>query len=217
RPGGLVGFVGGVVGALFGHLHLVVGENEGADGGVEREAVNAVAGGVDEHGRRTVDDVAGGNLFGAGQQDGFLEWLAGNALVDGEDGADVDVDVDVGGAVERVEDDDVSARLRVGVDDDGLFVFFADKCGHAVAATEDVEENFVGVDVELLLDLALHVDGANGTESVTEAAPTDFGFDHLGGQRDAAEQPAEGAAGLGKVLLLAPDVLLHGRDHLGVG
>ena len=44
-------------------LMLLVGEDEGADGGVEREAVDAVAGGVDEHGGRAVDDVAGGDLL----------------------------------------------------------------------------------------------------------------------------------------------------------
>ena len=115
-----------------------------------------------------------------------------------------------------IEDDDVSAGFGVGVDDDGLFVLFADESGDAVAAAEDVEERFVGVDVELLLDLALHVDGAFGAEGVAEGAEADLGFDHLGGEREAAEQPGEGAAGFSEVLLLVADVLLHGGDHWAV-
>ena len=109
--------------------------------------------------------------------------------MDGEDGADVDVDVDVGGAVERVEDDDVAAGFGVGVDDDGLFVLFADERGDGVTAAEDVKKHFVGVDVELLLDFALDVDGALGAERVAEAAEADFGFDHFCGEGEAAEQP----------------------------
>ena len=135
--------------------------------------------------------------------------------MNGEDGADVDVDVDVGGAVKRVEDDDVTAGLGVGIDDDGLFILFADERGDAVTAAEDVEERFIGVDVELLLDLALDVDGAFGAERVAEPAETDLGFDHFCGEGEAAEEPREGPTGFSEVLLLVADVLLHGRDHCG--
>ena len=86
-----------------------------------------------------------------------------------------------------------------------------------VAAAEEVEERFVGVDVELLLDFALDVDGALGAERVAEAAEADFGFDHFCGEGEAAEQPGEGAAGFSEVLLLVADVLLHGGDHWAVG
>ena len=130
-----------------------------------------------------------------------------------EDGADVDVDVDVGRAVERIEDDDVPARLDRAVEGDRLFVLFADQRGDGVAQAEAVQQRLVGVDVELLLLLALHVGLAEGAEHVAQARRANLRFDHLGRQRNAAEQPTEAAAGLADLLLLLQDVLLHRRNH----
>jgi hypothetical protein len=75
---------------------------------------------------------------------------------DGEDGSDADVDVDVGRAVEGVEDDDVLTGFGA-IDGDGLFIFFADEHGDAFAAAEAMEERLVGKDIELLLGFALDV------------------------------------------------------------
>ena len=65
---------------------------------VEREAMDAVAGGVDHHGRGAVDDVTGRDLPQAGLQD-IGEGRAGArvrvAAQDREDRADADVDIDI--------------------------------------------------------------------------------------------------------------------------
>ena len=137
----------------------------------------------------------------------------GQAAQHAEDGADVDVDVDVGRAVERIEDDDVLAGLDRAVEGDRLLVLFADQRGDGVAQAQAVEQGLVGVDVELLLLLALHVGLADGAEHVAEAGGANLGLDHFGGQRNAAQQPAEPAAGLADLLLLLQDVLLHSCNH----
>ena len=59
-----VGLVHRVVLALRRHADVRVAEHVGADGRIEREAVHAVAGAVDQHRRGAVDDVAGGDLLG---------------------------------------------------------------------------------------------------------------------------------------------------------
>jgi hypothetical protein len=95
-----------------------MGQDELADVLIQREAVDAVAGGQHHHGRRAVKGITGGHLLGAGLQEvahgGLFD--AARAAQDGEDGADGDVDVDVGGAVERVEGDQVlAARILAGI------------------------------------------------------------------------------------------------------
>ena len=96
---------------MLGHLHVFLGEDEGADGVIEGEGVDAAAGGVDEDGGGTIDDVAGGDLTESGLEDGLVKGaeLCRETPENAEDGADVDVDVDVGRSVEGVEDDDVLA------------------------------------------------------------------------------------------------------------
>ncbi len=213
-----VGFVNGVDFALGGHAHAVVTEDEGADGGVESEAVDAVAGGVDKNSGRAVNDVAGGDLLGSGLKDGGADVIAdvGGFAKDGEDGADIDVDVDVGGAVEGVEDDDVFAGGGGAVEDEGLFVFFGDEGGDAVTKAEAVEEGLVGVDVEFLLGFAVDVGFASrANDVVAEAGAADFGLDHFSGEGEAREEPGEAAAGFGvAAALLKHDVLLDGDDHV---
>ena len=214
REGVGVGFVDGVDAALVGHLDVIVTEDEGADGGIESEGEDAVAGGVDEDGGGAVENVTGSDLLVAGLEDGVDDG-AGRAAEDGEDGADVDVDVDVGGAVEGVEDDDVFASGRGAVEDERLFVFFGDEGGDGVAQAEAVEESLVSVDVELLLGFAVDVGFAGGTDNVVaQAGAADFGFDHFGGEGEAGEKPGEAAAGFGvAAALLKHDVLLDGDDH----
>ena len=55
---------------------------------------------------------------------------------------------------------------------------------------------------------------ADGADDVEQAGAGDLGLDHLGGQRDAGEQPGELAGGLRRMApLLLQDVVLD-RDDL---
>ena len=155
-----------------------------------------LAGGVDEYRGGAVDDVAGGNLAGAGLEDGgdHVAFCDGEAAVDAEDGTDVDVDVYVGGTVQGVEDDDVLALLDGAIEEDGAFVFLADEGSDGAAGAERVNDGLVGEDVQLLLLLALNVFCAEGSVGLAEAGGADFGFDALGGEGEAAHEPGEGDA-----------------------
>ena len=90
-----------------------------------------------------------------------------------------------------------------------MFVLFAGQDADALKYAERVEQDFVGIDVELLLHLALHVDLAVRTQNVGQAGAADFGLNHFGGQRDAGLNERKLAAGTGKALLIEQDVLLE--------
>ncbi|MNY34628.1 hypothetical protein D3C86_1689830 [compost metagenome] len=75
-----------------------------------------------------------------------------------DDGADRRVDVDVGGAVQRVEQDQVFTR-RISRRLDRVH-FLGRHASHGRAGQQHVRQDVVGDDVELLLLLVLHVDDA---------------------------------------------------------
>ena len=62
-PAGLVGLVDRVASLAFGDLHVGVRQEERAHRPIQGKAVHRATSGVDEHRRRAVEDVAGGNLF----------------------------------------------------------------------------------------------------------------------------------------------------------
>src|SRR5688572_9273244 len=68
-----VGFVDRVILSLLWHPHIWVTEHEGTDCGIESKTVNAVSHAVNQDGRRSVDDVPGGDLLAS--------WLQQPALV----------------------------------------------------------------------------------------------------------------------------------------
>ena len=94
----VVALVDGVDLAVFGEAHVGVGEVVAAQRGVEGEAVDAVAGGVDQHGGRAVDDVSSGHLVRPLLQEVLqLHGGAGggDTAIDGEDRPHGHVHVDV--------------------------------------------------------------------------------------------------------------------------
>ena len=71
---------------------------ETADGRVQGKTVDALAGGVDQHGRRAVNHITGGHLTMPRLQEigqGNRRTRRGDAPVDGENGAHRHVDVNV--------------------------------------------------------------------------------------------------------------------------
>ena len=100
---------------------------------------------------------------------------------DGEDSAHANVDINVGRAIERVENHDILATFRT-VDGDRLFVLFRHQESYTLAGPQTMENRLVSIHIQFLLRLALNVDGARRTEDVDQPRAADFGLDHLGGQ-----------------------------------
>ncbi len=77
-----------------------------------------------------------------------------------------------------------------------------------------MQQRLIGVNVELLLNFALHVGFAGGAERVEQAGAANAGLNHFRGQRDAGKEPGKSSARAGADgLLLLHDVLLYGDDH----
>ena len=116
-PVALVALVDAVELGRLWDADIGMGQQEFADRLVEREAMHAVARAVDQHGAGAVEDIAGGHDVAPGLQavvDSAPCPIWRLAAHDGKDGADADRIVDVGGAIQRVKDQHVVAR--VGID-----------------------------------------------------------------------------------------------------
>src|SRR5262245_33794584 len=122
----LVSFVDAVTLAALRNANVLVRQQEFAERRIEGEAMHSAARGVDEHRARAVDDVSRGDLVTTLLEAIFqLSVLPGRPLaMDGEDRAEARVDVDVGRAVERVEQQHVlPPRILLGNRDQTIGLF----------------------------------------------------------------------------------------------
>ena len=101
---------------VFGNAQVVLRENEAALLAVQREGGHAVAHGEHQRGLQTVDAVARRHLAAAGLEKVFLLHAAAffGHVQHAEDSANAHVHLDVAGAVQRIEQQQVFA-LRVAV------------------------------------------------------------------------------------------------------
>ena len=173
-----------------------------------------LARGVHQHRARAVHDVTGRHLPAARLQHVGRRAPAVHAYpaVDAEDGADRGVDVDVGGAVERIEEDGVLADWVFGGNRDDVLVFLRTHYADPPGVLQAVLDGLVGEDIELLLLLALHVQDAGGAKDVDQAGAADCGGDDLGRERDVVEQIGQLPRRLGVAVLLIENEALDGGD-----
>ncbi|MND67602.1 hypothetical protein D3C80_590220 [compost metagenome] len=196
-PVALVGHVDGEFGGAFRYADVVVGEHEAAQFAIQGEALDAVAQGQHQHGLRTVDGVAGGNLPGTRLEEGLLveavvlrEVLLG-ATQHREDGAHRHVDVDVGGAVQRVEHQQVGAFRVLAGDLVGVVHFLGRHAGQVAAPLVGFQQDFVGHHVQFLLHFALHVLGTHAAEHAAQRALGHRMADLLARARDDLDEEAQ--------------------------
>ncbi|VTT27757.1 Uncharacterised protein [Klebsiella pneumoniae] len=148
--------------------------------------MHATAGGVNQHGGGAVNHVPGRNLLAARLQEVFFghrrtRW--GNTAVDGEDGTDRHVNVDVGGAVQRIHQHHVLAVFDA-FEDHNLIFFFRGDTGHDAARFQSRLQLFVGKQIELHLFFALNIFSAAGAENIDQASFVNIAVDDLRAQLD---------------------------------
>ena len=191
-----------------------------ADRTIEREPVDAAftAGRVDEDCRRAIQNVAGRNLRVAGLEEVTLGHGTPDVvpLVHREDRAEATVDVDVPRAVERIVENHVATALRflvvVGVD---LRAFLRADAADAGVTLEHAHEDAVGQLVELLHDLALHVD-LTGVAVLTEETGVEQALrDHPPRQGEARQDATQLTRGTWVMTFGLPDVFDQcGASHV---
>ena len=102
-------------------------------------------------------------------------------------------------------------------DDDRVLVFLGGDNADALAFFEAIDQRVVGVNIELLLHLALDVYLVGGAENIDERRPADLRLDHLGGQDQAGHQPLQLGMRALDMRLLLDDVLLECGWHIVSG
>ena len=188
-----VGGVDGVFLRVRRDAVVPLGQVPGADLAVQREGGHAVAHGQHQHGRGTIDGIAGRNLLRAGLQ----EVLLGDMLhafgrpQHREDRAHHRVDVDVGGTIQRVEQQQ-EFTLRIAVRNGvGLVHFLGGDGGQLPAPQIGFQQRVVGDHVQLLLGFPLHVLGAHITQIVVQGPLADGLADALAGAGHHFQQQAQ--------------------------
>src|SRR6267142_4642040 len=129
-------------------------------GGVKRVAVNTQARAIDQHSRRAVYNVAGGNLRKPGLQHPRKRVIG--ALIgtpkDRKDCANSDGHINVRRTVEWVEDDGI-LRVRRGVAEEyRVLILFRSNDADSFALGETINQALVRINIKFLLCLALDVD-----------------------------------------------------------
>jgi hypothetical protein len=137
----------------------------------------------------------------------------GHPLLNGPDGADGDVHVDVRRSVERVQGERVLAgtMLRRLVRVDQILVLLGGDHRDVAIPREGVDELRVRVDVQPLHVFALYVRVARRPENIEEARLVDLAADDLRGEDDSGEDLGELARRRRELTLLLGNELVAGH------
>ena len=153
--------------------------------------MSSLSRGVDEHCARAVDHVSRRHLSSSGLQHVFhLTARSARDLPDnGEDGSHRNVYVDVGGAIEWIEEETVLPALEPLGNLDDVRFFFRRDGAKSSTVIDRLDDDLVGDDVELLLRFTLDIDVLSRTENVSETSASDFVGNHLRREREIVQQP----------------------------
>ena len=214
--------VGHVDGKFLGgrrNLHVLGGQHELALLAVQGESVGAMADGQHQLGAGPVDAVAGGDLLAARLQERVIarQFHVGRAAQHREDGADRDVDVDVGAAIEGIEQQQevatrIDVRHRLAV-----VHFFRGAGGEVATPGVGFEQDLVADDVQLLLRFALHVAGTGLAQHAAEGAFADGDGDAGAGAGDDRDQLAQVGIDAAGVLFLDQEAGQRSTGHERAG
>jgi hypothetical protein len=133
-------------------------------------------------------------------------------VVDGEDGPDGHVDVDVRGPVQGVEDQDVVSGREPIRNGEDLLRLLGDHAAEVSGVVEGVVDHVLGEHVELLDLFSVDVAVPGPSEDVHEPRLVHLPADHLRGQGHVVEEVRQCPRGFRVPTLLVHDVPLQGDD-----
>ena len=209
-----VAFVDGIDVPLLGNAHVRMGKQEFPDTGVQREAVHPLAGTEHKHGGRTIQDISRGHLLHAGLQDfpqGDFPGAARRTAQDGKDGAHVDVDINVGRTIKRIEDKDVIPTGEFGPHTHQFRLFLGAHGTQGPATLHAVQKDAIGDAVHLLDVLALDVHFARAAKDIQQTGFVYPSGDGLPRQDQVIQKTGELAGGLGGTFLVQQKVFGNGN------
>ncbi len=142
--------------------------------------------GIDEHGRRSIEHVPGCDLL-APRLKAVLEGpvLSFRYLrLNGEDRADRHVHVDVRGAVQRIENQDILPLRKLLRNRQNVLGFLGDHATKGSGMIQGPEDHVLSIQVELLDTFALDVGITRASQDVHDTGLVHFPRDNLGSQGD---------------------------------
>ncbi len=174
--------------------------------------MNPVTGRINEHGARTVDNISRRHLLRTFLEQIFLGDLPAGILllIDRKDGADADVDVYIGGAVQWIHHKNIFPRPFRG-NDNRLVVLFRGDGAQETGVPQQFGKNLIGVLIQFLDFLTVNIHPAGETENVfPQARVIDFQRDEFGRDQDFHHQAGEFTGGPFGHGLLLPQMLNQG-------
>jgi hypothetical protein len=216
-PEAAVGGIDRELGGLLGQREVGVAEHPFAELRVQRERVGAAAQREHEHGGRAVDGIARADLAGAGLQEiaGLRVLARRGSAQHREDAAHRHVHVDVGGAVQRVEQEQVFAARVLRRQRIRRFQFLGQHASQVSTPFAGAQEHVVGQHVQGLLLLALHIAGAGAAEHIGQRPVGHLAGDGLAGERHVGDERVEFAGGIGVAASLLDEELGEGGTSSG--
>ena len=136
-----------------------MGQREFTEFAIQRKSVHAVAQGQHQHGAGAINGIARANLFRAGPQKICRSRIeAIGTTQHRENRADGDIYVDVGRAVERIEDQQISTGLLLVGDGIKVIHFLRHQCGKIPRTFRKIDHDLVRNHVHLFLLFTLDID-----------------------------------------------------------
>jgi hypothetical protein len=182
----VVAFVDGIHVAARREAHFLVGEAEHAQRRVISKGVDAVTGGVHQHGGRTVNHITRCDLGAARLQEVFFGHRRADrrdATVDRENRTDRDVDIDVGRTVQRIHQNDILGIFSsLAVEYHDFIFFFGSDTRNFTTRFQRRFQFFVRVQVQFHLNFALYVGHPAGSQNINQAGLVDVAVDDFGAQ-----------------------------------
>src|SRR5690554_666417 len=155
-----------------------------------------------------------GHLTGALLQNVFsLDWTSygGNPSVNGKDGPDGNINIDIGRTVQGINRYYIFAALILKINH--LIVFLRYDGTYLPSFRQRPGESDIGNNIQVLLFLPLNIDLSECTDDITQTRPVDLSVNDFCCQGNVPKELRQLSGGERKIILLAFDKSIKGNPH----
>ena len=123
---------------------------------------------VNQHGAGAIENVASGQLLVTRLQQvgGFTRLVVAFLLTNGEDGSHIEVNINVGGTVDRVIKQGIATDRAIFGNVIGVLHFLGSQATNQATLLKHRDKNIVGVEIHLFDGLALDVGAAREAQRI---------------------------------------------------
>ncbi|CAO3308207.1 conserved hypothetical protein [Pseudomonas sp. P14-2025] len=192
-PEALIGHIDGELPGISRNGHTGVGENELAGPLIQGETIDTLPCRENQHGGWTIKGIACAHLLGTSLEEVLQSGLGDSAGIvqDGEDRPYRDIHIGIGGAIQRIEQQQVlTSWIHVRNSVDPLH-FLRGHSSQKATPLNRINQHFIGENIQFLLNLALHIFAVSRAQYTDQVALIGTVANPLAGYGDETEQRAE--------------------------